>query len=61
MLRLEVLDDICQELGWVPVIDCDTDTLGTNAIAVAYFDVFVNFLKQKMAIAGKDLVINPPY
>ena len=61
MLSLEVLEDICFELEWVPVIDCASDPTGSNTLAVAFYDVFVNALLQIDAIKGKDLVMNPSF
>jgi hypothetical protein len=61
MLNAERLEEICAETGWVPVIDCAADPLGTNSVCVLYFDVFVDALQQVEAIKGKDLAMNPPF
>ena len=61
MLSLEVLEDICFELEWVPVIDCASDPTGSYALAVAVYDVFVNALLQIDSIQGKDIVMNPSF
>ena len=61
MLRPEILDKICEETKWVPVIDCCADPLGTNSVTALYLDVMVDALQQVDAVKGKDLVMNPPF
>jgi hypothetical protein len=61
MLRPEILDRICEETEWVPVIDCCADPLGTNSVTALYLDVMVDALQQVDAVKGKDLIMNPPF
>jgi hypothetical protein len=61
MLRLEAYEKIIKDLGWLPAVDYACDPLGSNALAVGFYDVFSNSLKQKKYMRGKDGVINPPF
>ena len=61
MIRIEVFEEVIKELGWIPGIDFCSDPLGSNSLAVAFYDAYVNSLKQVDSLAGKDGVMNPPF
>ena len=61
MLKATTYDEVCRQLEWWPVIDMCCDLIGSNGHGPLFFGAEANAKVQAAVIAGKRVVINPPY
>ena len=46
-------------INWIRILDLCCDKLGSNCLGLAYYDSWLDSLKQKDYIAGKEVICNP--
>ena len=61
MLLPDVFAEILKKIDWYPILDICCDVLGSNALALFYFDARSDSLQQLEYLKGKNIVCNPPY